>query len=103
MHLTIQGRAFALAEVSGRYTIDVRRQGKGGVSNSRQSGAFTITPGETAALSRATINAQSEDRLEIELKLFVGDTEAFTVTMHPATSGVSPHGEEDTAPSEHTL
>lgn len=93
MHLTISGRAFALAEVNGHYTIDVRRRGKGGVSNSRQSGGFTIAPGETAALSRATINAQAADRLEIELKLFVGDAEVFAVTMHPATA--SPDDEED--------
>ncbi len=86
MHLTISGRAFALVAVNGRYTIDVRRRGKGGVSNSRQSGGFTIAPGETAAFSRTTINAQKSDRLEIELKLFVGDAEVFAVTMRPSTT-----------------
>ena len=101
MHLTIEGRAFALAEVNGRYTIDVRRRGRGGVSNSRQSGVFTIAPGETAALSRTTINAQAADRLEIELRLFEGKTDVFSVTMHPSV--ISGDGDEEDAAGKRTL
>lgn len=84
--LAIAGRAFALAEVKGRYTLDVRRRGKGGASNSRQSGAFTVAAGQAAVLSRTTINTEGPDRLEIILKLFVGDVEVYAVTMRPAAS-----------------
>ena len=80
LRLAIVPHAFALREFSGRYTLDVRRQGAGGTSSSRQSGAFALAPGAPGELSHVAINLAATDRLEIELKLFVGNDEVFSVT-----------------------
>lgn len=78
--LAITGQAFAAGGIKGRYTLDIRRTGKGGTSNSRQSGDFTISAGQAAQLSRTAINVEPADRLEFELKLFSGEEEVFALT-----------------------
>ena len=81
LRLAMTGRAFALREVKGRYTLDIRREGSGGTSTSRQGGAFLLSAGRPGQLSQVTLNLSPADRLEIELKLFVGEAEIFSVTV----------------------
>ena len=79
--LAIAGRALALHPLQGRYSLEVKRHSKGGVSNSRQGGAITLKPGVTATLSQSSINIGPGDSLDIELKLYVDDREVFSASM----------------------
>ena len=79
--LAIAGRALALRQVEGRYSLQVKRHSKGSISNSRQGGAITLKPGVAATLSQSAINIGPGDALDIELKLFVGGEEVFSVSM----------------------
>ncbi len=80
--LTIVGQVFAAADIDGRYILDIHRSGKGGTSNSRQSGAFNLVAGRATPLSTAAIDLQPASRLEITLRLFVGEKEVSTVTAN---------------------
>lgn len=80
IRLAISGHAFAATNVNGRYALEVRRSGRSGVSNSKQSGKFAIEAGRRTVLSNAGINVSSVDALEIELKLFVGEAEVFSIS-----------------------
>src|SRR5688500_12210615 len=59
--LSITGRALALRPVHGRYSLEVKRKSKGGVSNTRQGGAIDLRPGAAAVLSRNAINISPAD------------------------------------------
>jgi hypothetical protein len=84
--LAIAGRALSLRQVEGRYSLQVKRHGKGGSSNSRQGGAITLKPGVAATLSQSAINIGPGDALDIELKLFIDDREVFSASIR-STSG----------------
>jgi hypothetical protein len=87
--VTIVGRALALEQISGQYTLVVSRSGKGGASNSRQGGAFSVDAGENAILSRSSINLSPAEVVTIELKLFVDNNEVFSTVMKSARKGGS--------------
>jgi hypothetical protein len=87
--VTIVGRALALEQISGQYTLVVSRSGKGGTSNSRQGGAFSVDAGENAILSRSSINLSPAEVVTIELKLFVDNNEVFSTVMKSARKGGS--------------
>jgi hypothetical protein len=79
--LAITGRALALRPVHGRYSLEVKRKGKGGVSNARQGGAIDLQPGAAAVLSRNAINIGPADSIDVELKIFVDDREVFSAVV----------------------
>jgi hypothetical protein len=85
--LSIIGHAHALKPVQGRYTLEIKRKSKGGISNTRQGGAIDLKPGETTTLSRSGINVAPADLLDIELKIHVDGREVFAVTMKSVVDG----------------
>jgi hypothetical protein len=86
--LAIAGRALAQHPMQGRYSLEVKRHSKSGVSNSRQGGAITLKPGVAATLSQSAINIGPGDSLDIELKLYIGDREVFSASMKSLSDGV---------------
>jgi hypothetical protein len=86
--LSVAGRALALRELRGHYSLEVKRHSRGGVSNSRQGGAISLRPGVAAMLSQSAINIGPGDSLEIELKLYVDDREVFSASMKSQSDGV---------------
>ena len=68
--LSIIGHALALKPVKGRYSLEIKRSSKGGISNTRQGGAIDLKPGATTLLSRSGINVGASDTLDIALKIF---------------------------------
>jgi len=84
--LLIAGRVLALRPVQGRYSLELKKIGRSGVSNSRQGGAFTLAAGETAALSRNALNIGPADSLDITLTIFEDEREVLSVTVKPATA-----------------
>jgi hypothetical protein len=86
--LAIAGRALAMHPMQGRYSLEVKRRSRGGVSNSRQGGAINLKPGVAATLSQSAINIGPGDSLEIELKLYVGDQEVFSASMKSMSGDV---------------
>jgi len=87
--LGIAGRALALHPLRGRYSLDVKRRGKGGVSNTRQGGAISLEPGTAAVLSQSSINIGPADTLDIELKIYVDDREVFSASMKSASGATT--------------
>lgn len=79
--LSIIGRALALRPVHGRYSLEVRRKGRGGVSNTRQGGALDLRPGAAAVLSRNAINIGPADSIDVQLKIFIDDREVFSAAV----------------------
>jgi hypothetical protein len=82
--VTITGHAYALSPAEGRFTLAVARAGKGGKTNSSQSGAFKLDAGEDKPLSTTSINVAPGEALTIELKLFSGGSEVFSATLKTA-------------------
>ena len=82
--INIVGHAYALEPVAGKFTLSIKRSGKGGSSTSGQSGSFKLDAGENGSLSRTAINVGPADTLTIELKLTVDNTEVFSVLLRPA-------------------
>jgi hypothetical protein len=82
--ITIVGRAYALEGVEGRFALAIKRKGKGGSTNSGQSGGFKLKAGDNGALSRTAINVGPADTLTIELTLTVDGAEVFSVSLKPA-------------------
>jgi hypothetical protein len=85
--LAITGRALALRPIHGRYSLEVKRKGKGGVSNARQGGAIDLRPGAAAVLSRSAINIGPADTIDVELKIFVDDREVFSAVVKSVSDG----------------
>jgi hypothetical protein len=79
--LSIIGHALALKPVKGRYSLEIKRKSKNGISNTRQGGAIDLKPGVPATLSRSGINIAPADMLDIELRIYVDDREVFSVTV----------------------
>lgn len=79
--LSITGRAVALEAVNTRYALEVKRESRGGTSNTRQGGAVMLEPGKTAVLSQSTINIGPGDGISVELKLYVGEDEVFSASV----------------------
>jgi len=86
--LAIAGRALAMHPMQGRYSLEVKRHSRGGVSNSRQGGAVRLEPGVAVTLSQSAINIGPGDSLDIELKLYVGDQEVFSASMKSVNGDV---------------
>lgn len=87
--LSITGRAAALEPVNARYALEVKRESRGGTSNTRQGGAVMLAPGKTAVLSQSTINVGPADGITIELKLYVGEDEVFSASIRSVAGQIS--------------
>lgn len=85
--LSIVGHALALKPVKARYSLEIKRQSKNGISNTRQGGAMDLKPGVPATLSRSGINIAAADMLDIALKIYVDDREVFSVTVKSGSDG----------------
>jgi hypothetical protein len=85
--LTITAHALALRATHGRYSLEVKRKGKGGVSNTRQGGAIDLKSGASAVLSRNGINIGPADSIDIELKIFIDDREVFSAAVKSVGDG----------------
>ena len=85
--LAITGHALALRPVHGRYSLEVKRKGKGGVSNTRQGGTIDLKPGIAAILSRNGINIGPADTIDVELKIFINDREVFSAAVKSVADG----------------
>lgn len=81
--LTIVGHVYATAASAGRYTLLVSRVGKGGTTNTRQGGVFSVAPRENKKLSSTSVNVGAAEALKIELKLYSDEKEIFSVVMQP--------------------
>src|SRR5688572_7237577 len=79
--VTIVPHVYALAPVAGKFALAVSRAGKGGTSNSSQSGAFDLPAGQGKALSSTSVNVSADQSLTIELKVFRGSEEIFSATL----------------------
>jgi hypothetical protein len=79
--LSIVGHALALKPVKGRYSLEIKRKSKGGVSNTHQGGAVDLKPNATATLSRSAINVGAADTLDVELKIYVDEKEVFSASI----------------------
>jgi len=85
--LAITGNALALRPIHGRYSLEVKRKGKGGVSNTRQGGAIDLKAGASVVLSRNGINIGPADTIDIELKIFIDDREVFSAAVKSVGDG----------------
>ena len=80
--IEVVGHALASDAVGGMdFTFTLRRQNKGNISNTRQSGRFDLAPGETRNLSSTSVNMEPGDELTIELKLLDHGTEVSSATV----------------------
>ncbi len=77
----IVGHAQGLSETNGRFSLSVTRSGRGGTSNSAQSGQFHVKAGEAVILSRNAINVPPGSGLDVRLTLYVGDKEIFSAEL----------------------
>lgn len=83
--IVIAPQVYASEASSGRFTLTVSRVGKGGTTNTRQSGVFNVSAGESRKLSTTSVNIMPAEALTIELKLYSGDKEVFSVVMKTAS------------------
>jgi hypothetical protein len=81
--VTIVGHVYAPTSSTGRFALIVSRAGKGGTTNTSQSGAFDVAAGENKKLSATSVNIMPDAALTIELKLFSNDKEVFSAVMKP--------------------
>jgi hypothetical protein len=79
--IAITGRAHGLSALSGQYALSISRGPKGNVAKTRQGGKFTVAAGESATLSRTTVNVAPTDNLVIELTITVDGKEVFSATL----------------------
>jgi hypothetical protein len=82
--IAITGHAQGLEKLTGRFTLAISRSAKGNKSSTSQGGQFDVAAGESRALSNTTINVGPNDRLVIELTLFVDGQPVFATTLRTA-------------------
>lgn len=82
--LALSGWALAMSPMSGVYVLAVRKQGKGGSSNTSQSGRFTAASDSPVKLSQTAVNITPADFIEIDLRISVDGREVFRASMTSA-------------------
>jgi hypothetical protein len=82
--VAITGRAHGLSASSGQFALSISRVSKGNTAKTRQGGKFTVAAGESATLSRTTINVAPAESLVIELTITVDGKEVFSATLKSA-------------------
>jgi hypothetical protein len=82
--LALTGWALATSPISGNYVLTVRKHGRGGSSDTSQSGRFTAAPDTPSRLSSTAFNIAPADRFEIDLRISAEGQEIFRVSMKPA-------------------
>jgi hypothetical protein len=79
--LALTGWVLAASPISGNYVLTVRKHGKGGSSDTSQSGHFAAVSETPSRLSGTAFNIAPADRVEIDLRILAEGVEIYRVSM----------------------